>query len=413
MIEEEFSIRDNETEEEYIMRACKLGLDQGMTWWEITDIINRETERNSDESTYRRRYKAYTMGLKAAKQQSEDQIRIPVEDAIPKQQPEKRSEEEQKLRDHYVGMTERVPYYRLMRQDSRFERFYQLVAEQIKEFTPPEPIGPTVPAQDSSCMEYVLGIADTHIGAKFVGVNNEYSIDEAQRRFEYLLSYMFDFVDKKNISKLKILFLGDIIQGLLRINDLRLNERPVVDAFVCAVRMIADFLNRLSAKCDIEFLMVSYSNHDQLRLLGTKASELAAEDLGKVMYAWLSDCLAKNKRIKVISDTEHNDLKFDIFDFKCNARHGHDVPSPATISKDLANRDRTFYDYVFLGHSHSAREMINAEGEHHNVKTLVLGSFIGSCPYADKLFVGSKASCSIFGFHPVYGHVETYTCILN
>ena len=93
--------------------------------------------------------------------------------------------------------------------------------------------------------------------------------------------------------------------------------------------------------------------------------------------------------------------------------HGHQINNPTTVSKDLANRDRKFYDYVFLGHTHSAREIITAEGEHHNIQTLTLGSCIGSYPYADKVMVGSKASCWIYGFHRKYGHVESYTCILN
>ena len=414
MVDKEFSIRNNETEEEYIMRACELGLTLGLTWREIANIINEETERNSDESTYRRRYKAYSMGVKAGREKKEpEQLCIPIDDAS---KIEDVGEEflayERKTRDRYVGMTERSPFYRLTRQDTRFERFYKLVAEQIKEFTPPDPI-PAFPYRDGDELEYVLGLADLHIGSCFVGVNNSYSIDEAQRRFEFLLSYMADFVQRKGISKLKILFLGDTIQGILRISDLRLNELPVVDAFVRAMRMIANFLNRLSAYCDIEFLMVAYSNHDQLRPLGTKASELASEDLGKVLYAYLCDCLAANNRISITSDVDNNCLQFKIFDFNCKAMHGHDIPNPATVCKDLANRDRVFYDYVFLGHSHSAREMINAEGAYHNVQTLVLGSFIGSCPYADKLMVGSKASCSVYGFHPKYGHIETYTCILN
>lgn len=83
------------------------------------------------------------------------------------------------------------------------------------------------------------------------------------------------------------------------------------------------------------------------------------------------------------------------------------------MSKDLTNRNRKFYDYVFVGHTHSAKEIINAEGKHHDLMTLVSGSFCGSDPYADKLMVGSKASCKIYGFDKKYGYIESYRIILN
>ena len=155
-----------------------------------------------------------------------------------------------------------------------------MIADQIKQLPPPDCITPVdYDGNDEEDMEYVLGLADLHIGSCFEGVNNSYSIEEATRRFDILLGYMIDFIHKKHISKLKILSLGDAIQGILRLSDLRLNEGPVVDSFVVAVRLIADFLNKLSAYCRIEFLMVCYSNQDQLRPLGTKASELASEDM--------------------------------------------------------------------------------------------------------------------------------------
>ena len=83
------------------------------------------------------------------------------------------------------------------------------------------------------------------------------------------------------------------------------------------------------------------------------------------------------------------------------------------VGKDLANRHRIFFDYIFLGHSHSAKEFIFAEGDSHDAEVLVAPSLIGSDPYSDKLFVGSKASIKIYGFDSKYGHTESYKFILN
>ena len=87
-----------------------------------------------------------------------------------------------------------------------------------------------------------------------------------------------------------------------------------------------------------------------------------------------------------------------------------------SASKDLANMHRKFYDYVFLGHSHSAKEVITsegAEGDVHDNEVLVAPSFVGSDPYADKLMVGSKPACKIYEFDAKYGHIASYKIILN
>ena len=57
--------------------------------------------------------------------------------------------------------------------------------------------------------------------------------------------------------------------------------------------------------------------------------------------------------------------------------------------------------------------MITGEGRHHNASVLVSSSIVGSCGYADKLMVGSKASSKVFEFDRVYGHVGSYNIILN
>jgi hypothetical protein len=324
------------------------------------------------------------------------------------------SDEDNEIRERAQMSTEKIPYYRLMRQDSRFERFYRMVGEQVKQLPPPDDlyiphnIDPDLPKR-----EYVLCLADLHIGACFDGVNNSYSMEIVKQRFELLLLRVASFVIENQLNTLKVLSLGDIIQGMLRISDLKLNEAPVVDAFVFACRTLADFLNKLSRFCNIEFLQVCYSNHDQLRPLGTKASELAHEDMGKVLFAYLTDTLALNDRVKIIGDTTKDYFEFKIFNFECISLHGHQVNNLLTISKDLSNKHRKFYDYVFLAHSHSAKELIDAEGKYHDIETLVAPSFVGSCTYADRLLVGSKAACKIFRFDEVHGHDASFKIILN
>lgn len=427
-----------ESEDDYKNRICELREVNRWRWDETAYILNVNLGYDYSESKYRKDYArekaAYYRGLSEAEGETESvgsgcpvgpegpkgytfefNLGPKVSPGDPGPESYSLTDEDIALRERYSYATEKVPYYRLMRQDSRFERFYSLVGEQIKRLPPPDFLHEDThgTVDDEEFHDFVMTLADLHIGACFESVNNSYSMAIAKERFNLLLGRVSKFVNDHNIETLKILSLGDVVQGILRISDLKLNEAPVVDAFVFAMRLIADFLNKLSTHCYIQFYQVCYSNHDQLRPLGTKASELAAEDLGKILYAYLRDTLENNQRIEIIADTEHDYLEFSIFDFNCIAMHGHQINNVATVSKDLATRHRKFFDYVFLGHTHSAKEFIASAGKHHNLEILVSSSIVGEDNYSDKLMLSSKASVKIFEFDRVYGHVASYNIILN
>lgn len=417
----EIRIRKAETDEEYEIRICALKDEFDLSWDDIAAIINTELGQNYTESRYRKMWKAYCLGVKNTaiqkrprNKQEGEYLRADTLEINNDQESEDIEDvEDFELREKYATTADRLSYFRELRQDARFERFYKNIGEGIEKagkLTVPLYLGPKSAKTDK---KYLLPLADLHLGAEFESVNNNYSIAEAKRRIELAATYVRDFVQEKGLKEITVLSLGDLVQGILRVSDLRLNETDVVNAFVYAIRLIAGFLNTISAYCYVNYIQVCYSNHEQPRYLGTKASELAGEDMGKISFAYLQDVLATNPRIKVSGDVDKDYYEFNIFNFKCFAAHGHQVKNLNEISKDLANRHRTFYDYVFLAHSHSAKEFISAEGEHHDIEVLVAPSLIGSDPYADKLFVGSKAAIKIFGFDEKYGHVESYKFILN
>lgn len=397
----DLAIKDNETEDEYVIRICGLKEKKGLYWDEIANILNKALDYNYTESRYRKIYAAYKKGIVDAiegEQRLNDDFKI----------------KETERRENYAESIDRIAYARLLRQDARFERFYKLVGEQISQLPPPQFLNED---KINSCVtddkEHVLCFADLHIGAKFVSINNSYSMQEAKNRFEKALAYCRDYVSKNNVRKLTVLSLGDEVQGMLRISDLKLNEKCVVDAFVFAERLIANFLNELSKYCYVDYKMVIYSNHNQNRYLGTKASELAGEDMGKVLYGYLTDVLALNDRITVYANDEADYTEFKIFDFNFIMLHGHQINNIQNAIKDLSNTHHKFYDYVILGHTHSLKEYPGGEGQHHNMEVLVAPSVCGSDPYADKLQVGSKAGMVIFEFDKKYGYTDKHNIILN
>ena len=306
----------------------------------------------------------------------------------------------------------KIEYNRHQRLDSRFEMFYDNIRGAID--TLPVPKYKFYPSNiETPDKEYVLTFSDIHYGSSFESVNNSYSREICQQRFELLFQEMIHKIDSQDINTLKVINLGDTIQGILRISDLQLNEIPVVEAVVEISRLIANFLNELSAYSNIEYYHVPSANHSQTRNLGSKPNELAAEDMEKIIINYIHDLLRNNERIVVYKDYDRDYVAFDIFNFKCCALHGHQVKSIGTVLKDISMLHREWYDTVFLGHFHSGKELAVGEGLSNNTEVLLSPAFIGSCPYSDKLMVGGKSMCKLYEFDEKHGHVGTQNIVLN
>lgn len=391
---------ENETDEELIYRICE-DKEQIGSWQNVANIINKLTGNDFGESTYRKKYQAFKKMLEANQSKFVDSEAQLKEIEIQKRELQK---ERNKL---YATKTE---YSRQIRQQSRFELFYENVANEISLYDVPNFRYIDTLNQKN---EYILSIADIHAGANFVTETNDYSFEEITKRFEKLYTDVVNFVLDKNISNLKVLCMGDDIQGILRLSDLQLNESSVVKATVFVAKTIARFLNDLSEYCFIDYYHCPTSNHSQTRPLGTKASEIASEDVEYVICNYIKDVLVNNSRIIPHMNFGYEYIEIPIFDFKTIAMHGHTINNIDNVLKDLTYHKKTFYTTIFLAHYHAAKMGTVGEMSDTDCEVIVCPSFVGSCPYSEKLMKGAKPSCCIYGYDKKYGHVETYKFILN
>lgn len=190
-----------------------------------------------------------------------------------------------------------------------------------------------------------------------------------------MLNDVSQYVVNNNINKLHIVELGDTIQGILRISDLKLNETSVVEATVVVSRLIAKFLNDLSQICNIEYYHVPSSNHSQTRPLGTKASELMYEDIEFIIGNYIMDILSNNERINVHTNFGYDYIDIPIYDFNVIAMHGHTIKSLENALKDLGVMHRKLMDYVFIGHFHNGKVIPGNAHENHDTELLMSPSF--------------------------------------
>lgn len=375
-------------------------------WEEITPIVNKELH-GDDEDKYKTE-SAYRKKCKYARDFYNEVFSRFSDDTYFKELQLQKRELEKERQKLYTTKTE---YTRNIRQQSRYELFYENIKETLTTLPVPE-FFPTSCTTNNE-LSYVLTIADIHCGANFISENNEYSMDICKYRFQKLLAETIGFIQEKRLSRISVICLGDSIQGILRMSDLKLNESTVVEATVFVARLISQFLNGVSKYCCVDYYHVPTSNHSQTRPLGTKASEIASEDVEYVISNYIKDVLENNDRIKINLNPGKEYIKINIFDYESLAMHGHQFKSVSNSLRDISQLHRSFYDFLFLAHFHGGNEMIVGESVVSDTEVMICPSFIGSDPYSDSLTRGSKSACKIFGFDYNKGHTETYKILLN
>lgn len=377
-------------------------------WSEIKDKYgincNSDTIRKSSSTPFggkmRSEYEKYRIGLDKTENNSDSELDVKI----------------QELRKERIKLqTANVERNRLDRAEARQEMYYEHVGQIIKTLPIPdfEQITDTNDKVDDQ-RDYVLTITDVHFGAEFLSENNKYSKEIALERFEYLLDRTIHFIKQNKLTNLKVTCLGDSLQGLIHLTDLKINDSSVVKSCVEISRIIANFLNQLSKYVNVEYYHVPSANHTQTRGLGSRPNELMDEDLEYLIGNYIKDLLSNNTRISVtLAEEGKQYVIIPVEGYEILAMHGHQIKSMESAIKDLSMVRRDFVEYLLLGHFHAGKSITCNEGCLNDAEILVAPSFIGSDPYSDSLFKGSKAACMIYGFNSLYGHVESHKIILN
>jgi hypothetical protein len=399
----------NETDDELIYRIGGLKDEIG-TWEDVAEILNELTGYNYGESAYRKRYTTFEKMFDANKNRiiSSDEYSQSL------------YEREASLKKERIKLQAvNSEHNKVLRTEARRELFYENIGKYIQTLPLPEYEQIQEGDANTSDSEFILTIADIHYGAVFESVNNMYSPDICAERFELLTKKMIEFIKVHKVRKLRIIDLGDDIQGCLRMSDLKLNDSSVVKAVVEVSRLIAKFLNDLSVYTEIDYYHVPTSNHTQLRMIGMKPNECGDEDVEYIISSYIADMLRFNERITThVNDdaiTYGQYIVFSVADgtITIGAGHGHLIKNSSTALQDVSNLIGINLEYLMLGHLHCGKIYTVGETSECDLEVIYSPSIIGSDPYSDRLMVGAKASACVYEFEPWVGHTNTYKIILN
>ena len=394
----------NESEDELIYRIGGLKDEIG-TQQDVADILNEMLGYGYTESAYRKKYQTFEKMLDAnAKKFSTAEAQA---NAI-------REERDALRKERMKLQTLNMERNRIDRAEARQELYYEYIGQYVKSLPTPERYEPCKLIGTQSNIEYLLTISDIHYGATFSTQTNEYSPEICRERFNRLFLETIEFIQTNKVKYFHVLSLGDDIQGLIHMSDLRLNDTSIVKSIVEVSRLIADFLNQLSSYAHIDYYHVPTANHTQLRILGMKPSEASEEDVEFIISQYIKDLLKDNKMVDIhFGDEGSQFLFFDINGTTIAATHGHTLHDVNTAFDKVANYTDGITDVLITGHFHGMKNISVGERAGYDKEIIVCPSIIGSDPYADKLMVGSKAAAQILGFEWNKGHIETKKILLN
>ncbi|MDM0587688.1 hypothetical protein QTH25_13005 [Clostridium perfringens] len=293
----------------------------------------------------------------------------------------------------------------------RRKLYYENIGLLIEKIPQPE-LKPLYPNQEKEVV-HILDFADIHYNATFKAITNSYSRKEAQLRFKKLIGECKEYIDENKVNTLYVVNCGDSLQGMLRVSDIKLNDLSVADSLVEFQKVMASFLNELSAFCNVKYYHVNSANHTETRYLNAKAGTMAVEDMEKIIVNYLNDVLIDNKRVFVNTEFYEDNIQFEAAGFNFVCMHGHQVKNIKNIIRDLSDKYDKRFDFCLLGHYHSGVEMTVGERKGYAKEVLVSPSFVGTCPYADKLMVGGKGMAKIHKFVRDKGRRNTYNIVLN
>lgn len=389
VIETKYKKHSSESYDDYWWRICSNKDLQiyDITWDEVGKILNSELSEDYTSSRWRKNYQIMKRGFDKAKEDAVDNESIIEEIDLKKLELQ---EEKNKL------STLRLDLSKTVRNSSRFEQWIDEVKKVIKtvEIKVPEYKGIT---HIDSEKEYLLTISDIHTGKKGEALDNYYDLDTLQDRMWQIRDDVIELVQEKQIKNLKILALGDLIDGILRASQIQNLQILRAEQTVFIARFLFEWLNSISEYCYVDFKMTTSSNHSESRPLDSKRGEYTSDDYEIIIFEWLSDLCKQNPRIQIQGDSV---IEFDILGRKCVAMHGHQLKKMkgSNLLATVSFHRNKQYQYMFIGHLHHTNITTVGKNELGNKEVIYCPSICGNDEYSDSLWTGASAGSLFIEF---------------
>lgn len=395
----------NESTIDYLLRLSEIKLEEkpeDLEWQDIVNYCGFSCHYDSLRKALQpSEYGGYAI-YKYLKDKITQDSKVLSEDEITKQIQIAQREiykERQKLRD------EKNEYSALLREQSRMELFYERIDESIdKLIAKKNRILPSPIINNDSSDKIFSAFADAHYGCEFSikGFNgeilNEYNSSIFKKRMIEYRDELIEFATKNDIKHLSLADLGDSVEGILHISQLKSLKGNIVDDIMDYADFIEEWLFLLSEAGFIIDFYTSEGNHSDLRILTGKKGDFPHENLERIYTRTLKKSFKDNPNV-IIHDSLDGLNYFDVNGIKILTAHGNKEGNLKNSIKDYEDTYNIHVDYLCVGHLHSKNEFEVAKGK----EVIQVRSIMGINEYSKDIKKTSDAGATMFTVRKNYG----------
>lgn len=375
-----------------------------ISWNMLTEILNEESGRNLDESTYRKKFNKLknTNGIihtDTFEQNFDIEENTNSTDDL-KEILFQLKKEKVKLSD------ERSQANSYFRRISREDTIKEIAHDFAKEMTSKKFLIPPVKKELEEIEEQgILMLSDWHFGIEIANHFNTYNEDVFIDRLAQLKNQVIEILEKKHFEKLHVVNLSDLIAGGIH-TKIRLQSRfDVISQIMMVSEYLAMLLNDLSEYCVIEYHDV-LDNHSRFDPI--KENSLDFESLCRIIPWYLKERLHDNRNIIIEDDQSANDItEFDIYDYHITCVHGH-KDKPSKVVNNMFGILNTKSDLILTAHYHHL-----ACEEQYNCVRIANGSLMGTDNFAEDLRLTNKSSQTLVVVNPYNACKEIHRLLLE
>jgi hypothetical protein len=397
-----YSRKENETTIDYLLRLAEIKIEEKPEDLEWNDIVNYCGFNCHYDSLRKALQPSEYGGYAIYKHLKNNLVNETLnEDTVVKQIEAAQREiykERQKLRD------EKNEYNAWLREQSRIELFYERIDESVDRMLSKKPRmipSPILVTENED--KAVISFADPHYGAyfKILGFNgeilNEYNPDIFTKRMWKLRDEILEFCKIHNIKNVSIVDLGDSVEGILHLSQLKALRGNIVDDILDYADFIDDWLTSLSNYLYID-LYTSEGNHSDLRLLTGKKGDFPHENLEKIYSRTIKKAFKNNPNV-CIHESLNGLNYFNVNGYNILTAHGNKESNIKNSINDYEDTYNIDIDYFLVGHLHSKNEFEVSKGK----EVIQVRSVMGINDFSRDIKKTSEAGATMFTVRKNYG----------
>ena len=291
------------------------------------------------------------------------------------------SKEVQIMKEREKQKDERRAFTSKVRAEARWEHLLETIADGMENFDTKKFLDKYITNYECpEDNEALLMISDTHIGMTVDNKLNKYNKEICIERFNELVKQTINNCKRNSVSKLNIVFGGDIIEGIINTSGRVQQNEDVVQQIFTASELLTELLIKLSLA--IPKIRVWSVNGNHARMSKDIKEAINGESFESMIYEYVKLRVENIKYKEKIgwnikfNDNDYPDLaivEIENCDKTVAVAHG----TKDRNAKNNVSRINQFLDinidYYFMGHLHNS---------HHHNNCYVNGCLAGSNEFA-------------------------------